>query len=84
MLELKSKIDWKSDQDIKSFLIPSEMQANATHGLSLSPIRAHFQKIPKKPVLLRSNREGNIPRIYAHVQINSRVTVTMDLIKIVT
>ena len=55
------------------------MQANATHGLSLSPIRAHFQKIPKKPVLLRSNRDGNIPRKYAHVQISSSVTVTMDL-----
>jgi hypothetical protein len=38
------------------------MQANATQGLSLSPILAHFQNVPKIPVLFRSIREGHKDR----------------------
>lgn len=50
-------------------------QLNATYGLSLSPILAHFQKIPNTPVLFLSMRLGAIARKYAHVHINNKTTV---------
>ena len=34
------------------------MQKQATYGLSRSPIRAHFQNVPKGPVFLLSSNEG--------------------------
>ena len=46
--QLKNKF-WKA----------SKMQLKATYGLSLSPIRAHFQKPLKIPVFLWSNNEGH-------------------------
>jgi len=59
-LQLRKRV-WKA--------IP--MHARATYGLSLSPILANFQKVPKIPVLLRSIREGHNDRMYAQVQTSS-------------
>ena len=42
----------------KSMLNAIPKQHAATQGLFLSPIRAHFQKTPGNPVLLRSNILG--------------------------
>ena len=53
-------------------------QANATYGLNLSPIRANFQNVPRKPVLFLSKRDGQIDLKYAHVQTASRSTVSND------
>ena len=52
--------------------------ANATYGLNLSPIRANFQNVPRKPVLFLSKRDGQIDLKYAHVQTASRSTVSND------
>lgn len=52
------------------------MQQKATQGLSRSPIRAAFQKVPNGPVFLLSKSEGHSPRKYAQVQINNKMVVT--------
>ena len=54
------------------------MQNKATYGLNLSPTRANFQNVPIGPVFLRSNKFGHKDRMYAQVQINSKITVTSD------
>lgn len=51
------------------------MQQNATYGLLRSPILAHFQNIPRNPVLFLSSRLGVRDRMYAHVQMSSKMTV---------
>ena len=50
-------------------------QARATYGLSLSPILANFQKVPKIPVLFRSIRDGHNDRMYAQVQTSSSLKI---------
>lgn len=51
-------------------------QHAATYGLFLSPILAHFQKVPKRPTLFLSRRLGTIDRMYAHVHISNSITVS--------
>ena len=53
-------------------------QANATYGLSLSPIRANFQKVPRNPFLFLSNNDGHNDLRYAQVQTSNRRTVNSD------
>lgn len=45
-----------------------------TYGDSLSPILAHFQKIPKTPVLFLSMKAGRAACKYVEVQINKMIT----------
>lgn len=65
-------------------------QQTATYGLFLSPILAHFQKIPNNPVLFLSSRLGANERTYAQVQMSRRMTVSRlwklnmaDIVKLV-
>lgn len=53
-------------------------QQQATQGLFRSPILAHFQKIPRSPVLFLSSRLGAIALMQAQVQIRRRITVSSD------
>ena len=47
----------------------------ATQGLSLSPILASFQNVPRNPVLFLSSTPGQNDLMYAHVQMRSMITV---------
>ena len=53
--------------------IPTQLAA--TQGLSLSPILANFQKVPKKPLLFLSKIEGQNDLMYAQVHISKIITV---------
>ena len=55
-----------------------QTQANATYGLSLSPILANFQNVPRNPFLFLSNSDGHKDLRYAHVQTVSKSTVNND------
>jgi hypothetical protein len=50
-------------------------QDTATHGLSRSPIRAAFQNTPDNPRLWLF-MDATRGRKYAHVQMNSKITVS--------
>ena len=50
----------------------------ATYGLSLSPIRANFQKTPSAPVLFLSSNAGQVACTYVQVQMAKRMTRSND------
>lgn len=69
--------------DIKSFVhmtieIAIAIHASATYGDNRSPIRAHIQKNPRNPDLLRSMRPGITDRTYVLVQMRRRITSNSD------
>lgn len=52
-------------------------QLKATYGLFLSPILAHFQKVPLKPTFPNrlSSKLGTMDLIYVQVHMSSKITV---------
>ena len=65
-----------SYSDMKRQCMAMATSPAATQGLSLSPIRASFQNVPKNPVLFLSRTPGQKLRMYAQVQIISIITVS--------
>lgn len=63
-------------QDKNRMLTAMAMQLRATYGLFRSPIRAHFQKIPRSPSLFLSSIRGVKALMYAQVQMSNKTTVS--------